>query len=66
MQKTIVRGLAAVASLSVVAAHAAPIDVTAVATAISDTITPIGTIGAGVLLILVSLKTFKWVRAALG
>jgi hypothetical protein len=67
MNKFFSRGLvAAGVLLTATASQAAPIDVAAVATAISDTIVPIGTIGAGVLLIMVSLKTFKWVRASLG
>ena len=67
MNKNILRGLVAFGVLATVgAANADPIDVTAVATAITETIAPIGTIGAGVLLIMVSLKTFRWVRQAIG
>jgi hypothetical protein len=45
-------------------AHAA-IDVTAVVTEISGTLAPIGLIGAGVLLVMVAIKAFKWVRGAM-
>lgn len=45
-------------------AHAA-IDVTAVVTGINDTLTPIGTIGAAVLLVVVGIAAFKWVRRAI-
>lgn len=44
---------------------AAVVDVTAVTTAISDTLAPIGLIGAGVLLVLVAVKTYKWIRRAM-
>jgi hypothetical protein len=46
-------------------ASAAAPDVTAVTTAIADTLTPIGAIGAGVLLVVVGIKTYKWVRRAM-
>ncbi|CAN7258808.1 major capsid protein [Acidovorax sp. LjRoot129] len=45
-------------------AHAA-IDVTGVVTEINDTITPIGLIGAAVLLVVVAVAAFKWVRRAI-
>jgi len=65
MNKSILRGLVAAGVLVASAASHAAIDVAAVATAISDTVAPITTIGSGVLLILVALKTFQWVRGAL-
>jgi len=43
----------------------AAIDVSAVKTEIDGTLTPIGTIGAAVLLVLVGIKVFKWVRRAM-
>lgn len=46
-------------------AAAAPVDVTAVTAAIADTLVPIGAIGAGVLLVIVGIKTYKWVRRAM-
>lgn len=55
----------AAAALASGAAAAAPVDVTAVTTAINDTLTPIGLIGAAVLLVLVAVKTYKWVRRAM-
>lgn len=47
------------------AAAPASIDVTAVTDAIAATLTPIGAIGAGVLLVIVGIKTYKWVRRAM-
>jgi hypothetical protein len=60
--------LALIGSTAVLAAgsaSAAAIDVTAVTAAISDTLTPVGLIGAGVLLVLVAVKTYKWIRRAM-
>lgn len=45
-------------------AFAAPVDVTAVVTDIGAQIAPIVAIGGAVLLVLVAVKAFKWVRAA--
>lgn len=45
-------------------AHAA-IDVTGVVSEINDTIAPIGLIGAAVLLVVVAVAAFKWVRRAI-
>lgn len=45
-------------------AMAAPVDVAAVVTDIGAQIAPIVLIGGAVLLVLVSIKAFKWVRAA--
>ena len=62
------RRLATAAALGALAlannAHAA-IDVTAVVSEINDTITPIGLIGAAVLVVVVSIAAFKWVRRAI-
>lgn len=41
------------------------IDVTAVTTAIDAAKTPIATIGAAVLVVLVGVKVYKWIRRAL-
>lgn len=46
-------------------ANAAAVDVTAVTTALTDAITPIGLIGAAVLTVLVAVKTYKWIRRAM-
>jgi Inovirus Coat protein B len=43
----------------------AAIDVAAVTTEISATLAPIAAIGAGVLLVIVAIKAFKWVRGAM-
>jgi uncharacterized protein YcfJ len=64
MNSNIVRGLVAVGVLAVSgAASAAALDVSDVATKISETVTPIGTIGSGILLIMVAIKVFSWVRS---
>ena len=60
------RPLGVVAALAAVSsAHAAPIVVTDVVTEIANAITPIGLIGSGVLLVIVAIKAFKWVRTAM-
>ena len=41
------------------------IDVTAITAKIDDQATPVGLIGAAVLLLFVGIKAFKWVRRAL-
>jgi hypothetical protein len=41
------------------------VDVTGVRAAIDGALTPIATIGAGVLLVLVGIKVYKWVRRAM-
>jgi hypothetical protein len=41
------------------------VDVSGVVTAIQAAATPIGLIGAAVLLILVAIKVYKWVRRAM-
>lgn len=63
------RRFAAAAAASALAlvnvpAHAA-IDVTAVVAEIGDTVAPIGLIGAAVLLVVVAIAAFKWVRRAI-
>ena len=60
---------AAVVAIAFAGAMSAPaqaaIDVTAVVTEINDTIAPIGLIGAAVLVVVVSIAAFKWVRRAI-
>lgn len=46
-------------------ARAADVDVTAVAAAVAGSVGPITTISSGVLLVLVTLKVFHWVRSAI-
>lgn len=66
MKQSIVRGLVAVGVLTVAgASQAAGIDVTSVVTTIGDQAAPIALIGGAVLAIVVGVKAFKWVRAAL-
>lgn len=46
-------------------AHAAAIDVTAITTEIAAQAAPVAAIGAAVLLLVVGIKAFQWVRRAL-
>lgn len=65
-RKSLAVALVAVAAAAgSVPAMAAAIDVTAVVTDIAAQAAPIGLIGGAVLVIYVSVKAFKWVRAAL-
>jgi len=41
------------------------VDVSGVVSAINDAVGPIGQIGAAVLLVLVAIKVYKWVRRAM-
>lgn len=66
MNKFLNRGLVATGVLMASAAsQAAAIDVAGVVTEISAQAAPIGLIGGGVLLIMVAVKAFRWVRSAL-
>jgi hypothetical protein len=60
MKKVALFLLAAAPSLSFAA-----IDVTAVTTEISGAAAPIAAIGAGVLVLMVGIKVYKWIRAAM-
>ena len=52
--------------LAVIATSAqAAIDVTAVTTEITGAAAPIAAIGAGVLVLMVGIKVYKWIRAAM-
>lgn len=53
---------ALVLSAAALPVQAAPIDVTAVVTGIGEQITPINLVGAAVLLIVVALASWRWVR----
>lgn len=57
--------LAMVAALGTTASQAAAIDVGAVVTDIGAQAAPIALIGGAVLLIMVAVKAFRWVRSAL-
>lgn len=58
-------GVGAAALGAAGAANAAAIDVAAVVTDIGAQAAPIGLIGAAVLILLVGIKAYKWVRRAL-
>lgn len=53
-------GLAALATAS-----QAAVDVTAVVTEITAAAAPVGLIGGGVLVLMIGIKVYKWVRAAM-
>lgn len=59
--------IASLLALAVVAtaSQAAAIDVTSVTADMTAQLVPIGLVGGGVLLVMVAVKAFKWVRAAL-
>ena len=56
---------AAVASGGAFAQSTGAIDATAVVSTVTAQLTPIGLVGAAVLGVVVAVKAFKWVRAAL-
>jgi len=57
--------LAGLVLVSPLAANAAAVDVAAVVTDIGAQAAPVAAIGAAVLLLLVAIKAFKWVRRAM-
>ena len=57
--------LLAVLSFFAVGAQAAAVDVSAVVTDIGAQAVPIGLIGAAVLILMVGIKAYKWVRRAM-
>ena len=63
VQLVVLFGLLSLAGVA--GAAAVPIVVTDVTDQIASTLTPIGLIGAGVLLVIVGIKTYKWVRRAM-
>lgn len=54
--------LAALVMVAAAGAQAAAVDVTGVVTEIGAQVTPIGLIGAAILLVVVAVAAFKWVR----
>lgn len=56
--------LLAVGALVASPAHAAPIDVAAIKAYIEEQAVPIGIVGSAVLLILIGITAFLWVRRA--
>lgn len=65
--KKFARALLATASgyMVVGASHAAAVDVAAVVTDIGAQLVPVGLIGSAVLLLIVGIKAYKWVRRAM-
>lgn len=64
MNKFLSRGLVVAGVMGAASAANAAIDVTAVVTEIGASAAPIGLIGSAVLLIVVAIMAFKWVRRA--
>jgi uncharacterized membrane protein len=64
-EKIAVLALAGLASVSVMAAPGAAVDVTDVTGTIAAQLVPIGLVGAAVLGITVAIKAYKWVRRAM-
>lgn len=58
-------GLASATGLALAGGGGGGVDVSAVVTAIGSAAAPIASIGAAVLLILVGIKIYKWVRRAM-
>lgn len=58
-------GLTGAALLAYVNSAMAAIDVTAVVTEIQGTAAPIASIGAAVLIVMVGIKVYKWLRRAM-
>lgn len=65
MKNAMYFGIGVALSLIAGAASAAAVDVTAVVTDIGAQAAPVAAIGAAVLLLLVGIKAFKWVRRAM-
>ena len=65
LKNVLVAVLLAIAVPSMAFAVVTPIDVTGVTDQVAAAATPIGLIGAAVLLVLVGVKTYKWIRRAL-
>ncbi|MBI3102758.1 MAG: phage coat protein [Burkholderiales bacterium] len=66
MKKNLIRGTVAVGALALAgASQAAAIDVSAVVTEIGAQAAPISAIGGAVLVLVVGIKAFQWVRRAL-
>ncbi|MES2581345.1 MAG: major capsid protein [Pseudomonadota bacterium] len=65
MKKVLNNALVLAVMLTAATASHAAIDVTGVVTEIAAAATPVGLIGSAVLLIVVAVKAFKWVRSAL-
>jgi len=65
MTKNIRNGLVAAGVLFAATASQAAVDVTAVVSEISGAAAPIALIGSAVLVVMVGIKVYKWVRRAM-
>lgn len=65
MKKQTLRALVAVGVVTVSAAASAAVDVADVITEIQGAATPIAAIGSAVLVVMVGIKVYKWVRRAM-
>lgn len=65
IRNRLLAGLAVASAPALSFAQATPVDVTSVVDAIEAAATPIGLIGGGVLIVMVTIKVYKWVRRAM-
>lgn len=65
MKSNFLRSALALGLFATAAASQAVIDVTAITTAVSDASVAISTVGAAVLIAMVGLHVYKWIRRAL-
>jgi hypothetical protein len=61
----VVRGSAVISGLLAAGLSQAAVDVTSVTTAIADAGTAAATVGAAVLVMVVGIKVYKWIRGAM-
>jgi len=64
-KKMFVRGLAGAGLLLAATVSQAAVDVSGVVTEISAAAVPVALIGGGVLVLMIGIKVYKWVRAAM-
>jgi len=65
MKKNLYRRIAAASGVLVAGASQAAVDVTGVTSAIGDAGTAAATVGAAVLVMVVGIKVYKWIRGAM-
>lgn len=65
LRNRLLAGVAVATSPVLAFAQATPVDVTDVVDAIEAAATPVGRIGAAVLILMVGIKVYKWVRRAM-
>lgn len=65
MNKSILRGLVAVGAIASVSSAHAAIDTAGITSALTDAGTAAGVVGAAVLIVIVGIKAFKYIRSAM-